>query len=192
MGSQVILFCSDGGQTPDEFKWTFNGEDLFPSADVHIRDNGQLILTNVQVEDSGNYTCRIWGSPGAVEDSALLIVEDRLFASGAPSRPPSITTSTPSMLTVAIGDTLQFVCLASGFPQPEVTWFKNDREQPRYSRVTIIPGGALTLENVRTTDAALYECVATNALGTDRRSFNVTIATSSELVSCSCEYTLVQ
>ena len=178
VGSQVTLFCSDGGRQPNEFKWSFNGE-VLSSIDVHIRQTGELILTNVQVEDSGNYTCEIWGSPGAREDTAILLVEDRLFASGAPSSPPMIVTSTPSMLIVAPGDTLQFVCLAEGFPRPEVTWLRNGRPQPRFSRVTIIPGGALTIENVRVTDAALYQCVATNALGVANTSFNVTI--SSEL-----------
>ena len=179
VGSQVTLICSDGGRTPEEFKWIFNGDELLSAGDVHIRASGQLILTNVQVEDSGNYTCRIWGPPGPTDASAILVVEDRLFASGAPSSPPSIVTSTPPTLTVALGDTLQFVCLASGFPQPVVTWFKDDREQPNYSRVTIIPGGALTIENVRVTDAALYMCVASNALGTDSKTFNVTISSKS-------------
>ena len=176
VGSQVTLFCTDGGQQPSEFSWSFNEEVIAPSTDVFIRQSGELILTNVQVEDSGNYTCRIWGVPGPREDSAFLVVEDRLFASGAPSSPPTIITSTPSMLIVAPGDTLQFVCLAEGFPPPVVTWLKNGVPQPNYSRVTIIPGGALTIENARVTDAALYHCVATNALGTSNSSFNVTIS----------------
>ena len=187
VGSQVTLFCTDGGQRPDEFTWSFNGEAIVPSIDVHIRPSGELILTNVQVEDSGNYTCSIWGVPGPRVDSANILVEDRLFASGAPSSPPTIVTSTPSMLIVAQGDTLQFVCLAEGFPPPVVTWLKNGRDQPNYSRVTIIPGGALTIENVRVTDAALYHCVATNALGTTNTSFNVTI--SSECM-CPCYFVL--
>ena len=176
VGSQVTLFCTDGGQQPDEFRWIFNGEVLVPSIDVHIRQSGELILSNVQVEDSGNYTCRIWSIPGPRDDSAVLLVEDRLFASGAPSSPPSIVTSTPSTLIVAPGDTLQFVCLAEGFPPPVVTWLKNGIAQPNYPRVTIIPGGALTIVDVRVTDAALYHCVATNALGSTNSSFNVTIS----------------
>lgn len=185
VGSQVTLFCTDGGRQPSEFKWSFNGEVLVQSVDVHIRQTGELILTNVQVEDSGNYTCRIWGSPGAREQSAVLLVEDRLFASGAPSSPPTIITSTPSTLIVALGDTLQFVCLAEGFPPPDVIWLRNGVAQPRYSRVTIIPGGALTIENVRITDAALYQCVATNALGRANSSFNVTISSEyAPVITC--------
>ena len=175
VGSQVTLFCSDGGQPPEEFKWRYNNDNLLPSTTVHIRSTGELILTNVQVENSGNYTCKIWGSPGSREATAILIVEDRLFASGAPSSPPFIATATPSSQTISLGDTIQLACLVDGFPEPEVTWLRNGIEQPNFSRVTIIPGSTLTIENARITDQALYECVADNALGEERRTFNVTI-----------------
>ena len=47
-----------------QVKWTFNGRDLDAGGRVVIRSSGELIISDLEVADSGNYTCTIWGLAG--------------------------------------------------------------------------------------------------------------------------------
>ncbi len=49
MGSQVTLFCSDGGRVPEEFEWQYEGEMLTSGGNVFVRPTGELVISNVQV-----------------------------------------------------------------------------------------------------------------------------------------------
>lgn len=44
--------------------WMFNGRDLEAGGRVVIRSSGELIISDLEVADSGNYTCAIWGLAG--------------------------------------------------------------------------------------------------------------------------------
>ena len=44
--------------------WTFNGRDLVSGGRVVIRRSGELVISDLQVADTGNYTCAIWGLAG--------------------------------------------------------------------------------------------------------------------------------
>lgn len=178
VGCQVTLRCSDGGQRPadlDEIDWSYEGELLVPDGSrVNILNMGELVLSNLQVEDSGNYTCRLWSALGFVEQSSLVIVEDPIFASGAPVTSPTLTTSTPLTQTLPLLGTAQFVCFVEGFPPPTIVWLRDGEPQPRFRRVTIVNGG-LTISQLRITDNATYTCVASNPIGEDSIDFQLTI-----------------
>ena len=42
----------------------FDGRDLNAGGRVVIRSSGELIISDLEVADSGNYTCTIWGLAG--------------------------------------------------------------------------------------------------------------------------------
>jgi len=42
----------------------FNGRDLVSGGRVVIRRSGELVISDLQVADTGNYTCAIWGLAG--------------------------------------------------------------------------------------------------------------------------------
>lgn len=168
-GCQAVFFCSDAGMVPAEMKWSFNGEELDSGPGVDILPSGQLILSNVQTSQSGNYTCSIWGPPGDASDTAELEVL------GPSASPPTIFTPTPSMQIIALGQTAQFVCLAGGVPQPEVIWLRNGSPQPNFRRVEITER-TLTIEQLVITDQATYECMATNTEGTATQMFQLLLS----------------
>ncbi len=52
----------------------------------------------------------------------------------------------------------------TGDPYPDVIWRRNDREID-FSKVTVVPGKGLQIENVHPADEGSYICEASNSLG---------------------------
>ena len=81
------------------------------------------------------------------------------------------------------GQTAHFVCLATGFPKPTVTWQKNGGRVPNLRRISIMDG-ILTINMVRVTDEADYTCIASNEIGMlDSVTFNLSVASESDVCS---------
>ena len=78
---------------------------------------------------------------------------------------PAVVVS-PVTLTVNEGETASFQCLASGNPEPAVTWRKLDKHL-KISQ-SAVSGGKLELIKVTGNDSGLYQCSATNILGNAR------------------------
>ena len=78
---------------------------------------------------------------------------------------PAVVVS-PVTLTVNEGGTASFQCSASGNPKPAVSWSKlYNRSQITQSVVT---GGKLKLSKVTENDSGVYQCSATNILGSSQ------------------------
>lgn len=70
----------------------------------------------------------------------------------------------PETRSVSIGASVVFTCFASGFPFPEITWYKEGSDL--FPDDFEIDNGVLTLRNIRKEDAGTYVCSATNNEGT--------------------------
>lgn len=55
-----------------------------------------------------------------------------------------------------MGDTFTLVCLAEGYPAPEISWYKGNNEGKRLG----IKGNRLTVEKVTFDGAGMYRCLA--------------------------------
>lgn len=84
---------------------------------------------------------------------------------------------TESLKDVSIGlnKTLILSCFVSGFPIPEITWFKND--QAFASRLISYENrhAKFTIESTTETTAGTFRCNAVNEMGESNTSCNVTI-----------------
>ena len=69
--------------------------------------------------------------------------------------------------------TFQVSCQAEGFPRPTVTWSRVGMPLPA-GRV-VVNQGALTIKNLTPADSGLYDCVATNIMGTKKTRTNVAV-----------------
>lgn len=60
------------------------------------------------------------------------------------------------------------MCEASGFPKPEVTWYKDGEEIPKNSATHMVDSktGTLMFVSLALRKAGIYKCVAKNSLGT--------------------------
>ena len=73
----------------------------------------------------------------------------------------------PQKSRVKTGETVQFTCIASGSPSPDLTWRKVNGSLPVSSTVQ---RGVLKIANVTQKDAGSYNCEAKNVEGSAKRS----------------------
>ena len=88
---------------------------------------------------------------------------------------PQVVAITPANIQSNVGGRVEFMCVLTGCPSPNVTWFHNDS--------VVQPGGRveyevhvtshsvtlchLTISNVSEADIGLYKCVGNNPGGSD-------------------------
>ena len=68
---------------------------------------------------------------------------------------------------------MQETCQAKGFPPPRITWTRLITPFP--AGKTEIKEGNLTIRNLRPVDGGLYQCIATNSMGTKHFTMNVNV-----------------
>ena len=92
--------------------------------------------------------------------------------------PPSIVTLTPTIQTVPVGQTAQFVCQPVGItPTPSITWQRDGGRVPNLARISITQG-LLTIGDVRPTDAGEYNCSTSTLSGNLSEVFQLMVAQS--------------
>ncbi|GIY60809.1 titin [Caerostris extrusa] len=73
------------GDPPFEFSWLKDGKSLLDVRSVSIRKTddftSNLVISKVDADSNGNYTCRVSNSNGLDEKSAILSVKRFVFAS---------------------------------------------------------------------------------------------------------------
>lgn len=177
VGCQVVFTCLDGGAPPGDFVWVFDGVAVeLMDGDVVVRDNGELVLSNLQLQDAGNYSCTVSGMFQNITSVVTLTVQDPLFpdTSGSYLTSPFIISPTPSTLLVSVADTAQFVCVVEGNPPPEVVWLV-DGVEVNSSRVEILMDVVFVVGDVTASDAGMYTCRATNSRGDSSRDFTLVV-----------------
>ncbi|CAH3166290.1 unnamed protein product [Porites lobata] len=117
------------------------------SPNKQTRDE-ELIVRNLTYSDAGPYTCAARNILGSSEATSL----------------PIFTKVPPALATPVQGTTFQVTCQAEGYPRPVVTWIRAVLPFP--AGRTEVNRGTLTIKNLNPADNGLYECMATNSIGT--------------------------
>ncbi|KAF7271308.1 hypothetical protein GWI33_015806 [Rhynchophorus ferrugineus] len=121
---------------------------------LHIRD--------VQESDKGWYMCQINTDPMKSQVGYLDVVEIPL------SVPPDILDyPTSADMVVDESSDVTLRCVASGSPEPTVTWKREDGELitlPNETEVANITGEKLTLTKVKRDYMGTYLCIASNGV----------------------------
>lgn len=77
------------------------------------------------------------------------------------------------------GETVELICIIEGDPAPQITWIRNTDQITATSRMRVLPNGSLRIEQVRSEDNGIYECIGRNEVG-ETRSRPVRIIVNSE------------
>ena len=88
-------------------------------------------------------------------------------------RSSSVYQDTPALTTPNEFSTMQETCQAKGFPPPRITWTRLIMPLP--AGKTEIKEGNLTIRNLKPVDGGLYQCIATNSMGTKHFTMNVNV-----------------
>ncbi|XP_072438695.1 contactin-4-like isoform X1 [Chiloscyllium punctatum] len=151
-GSTVKLECFALGNPVPTISWRRIGSAFSDKVKVN-KTYGVLEITSFQQKDSGTYECTAENSRGKNTARGQLV---------SYARPNWIRNITD--VYVPIGESLQWICKASGEPKPSHKWLKNGEPLIIEERIQV-ENGMLSIRAVNLSDSGMYQCVAENKHG---------------------------
>ena len=125
-----------------------------------------LKICGFSQNDAGRYTCRVSNANGN---------ENRTWTATFPQTPvtPQLA-AISSYDSVTFGNTVYMACAMYGYPQPQITWTKDNAALPASATVTTtyvsvnninITRSVVRICGFQSTSTGLYQCIGTNMLG---------------------------
>ncbi|XP_017332074.1 peroxidasin [Ictalurus punctatus] len=165
VGQSVTLECSATGQPHPRVTWTRGDHSALPSDPrISITSSGGLYIQNVNQADGGQYTCYASNNMGTIHATAYIIVQ----------AVPQFTV-TPQDQSVLEGQTVDFPCEATGYPQPVIAWTRSGSPLQVDGHHVVLFTGTLRISRVAPHDQGQYECQAVNVVGSVRAAVQLNI-----------------
>ncbi|XP_073701959.1 matrix-remodeling-associated protein 5 [Garra rufa] len=181
-GSQLSLNCSATGSPSPRIIWRTPSKklvDAYYSFDRRMKvfNNGTLTIASVTEKDKGDYLCVARNKMG--DDYVLLKVN-------VMAKPAKIDHKSLSDHRVSYGGDLKVDCIASGLPNPEITWSlpdgtminsipQSDNNGLRTKRYVMFDNGTLYLNEVGMREEGDYTCYAENQIGKDEMKVHIKV-----------------
>lgn len=161
--SGVKLKCQAGGYPEPSVTWFKNNKTLnqWSLANIH-QGKWAIWMDNISVEDTGLYLCRVCNSIECIEATFDLAVTVNDSPNAAYFARP---TDLDPKIVRPMGNMAQMKCVASGYPEPNITWTKDT--QPIDNRQGRLTHGKwmITLVNLVAEDIGNYTCTVCNIAG---------------------------
>ncbi|XP_068940175.1 contactin-6 [Petaurus breviceps papuanus] len=158
--------CRASGKPTPSYTWFKNGETIVSEERIQI-ENGSLMISVLNVSDSGFYQCVAENKYQTIYANAELKVRA--------SAPDFSKKPLQKISVVQVGGDVTIVCKPEASPRAVVSW-KKDSEMIRQSkRFFILEDGSLKIYNVTKSDAGTYTCIATNQFGVAKTSGKLVI-----------------
>ncbi|KAG8556198.1 hypothetical protein GDO81_017962 [Engystomops pustulosus] len=154
LGGRIILNCIVEGNPVPKIQWSRKGNDILYNKRFKKFSNGSLAIYNTKNEDVGDYTCIATNDAGVLEHTITLSLQT-----------PPIIRIHPINVTVDAGATVVLNCQAEGKPEPDIAWSRVPHPISGDNRFTILSNGSLQIVAARKEDTSIYECRATNIMG---------------------------
>ncbi|KAF7227861.1 matrix-remodeling-associated protein 5 isoform X2 [Nothobranchius furzeri] len=181
-GSTVYLHCPESTGSIRGTLWQLPSKTIMehrysPERPIKVFHNGTLRILQLTEMDGGNYLC-IFQRPNG-EDMELFQVDVLMV-------PPRIEHVRTAQTRITFGENFQVDCVASGLPNPEVSWslpdgtlvnnaLQSDDSGLRSRRYVMFGNGTLLLQQMGKKDEGDYTCHATNKLGKDEKKVRVKV-----------------
>ncbi|XP_062504884.1 hemicentin-1-like isoform X2 [Corticium candelabrum] len=158
-GFSASLYCNASGFPQPTVRWTFNGETISrDSSHTVVLPDNSLVITSVELSDSGSYRCHAENVGGRVSAAIQLVVQN----------PPTFLQLSND--TSAMGwSTVLLQCTIDRTVKPPITlwWYFNGQRlsNETHPRHHALADGRLVIDEVEASDAGLYTCRAENSAG---------------------------
>lgn len=139
-----------------------------------MEDEGlySLIISDVQLDDTGSYKCVASNIAGDATSRAELVVRDKKFA------PTFSEQDYRGPVTVSEGEELKLRVTCKAKPLPDISWYKDGIRLDETRRINMRSFGDshyLVIPATELNDTGLFKCEATTDLGTSFQTFDVQI-----------------
>ncbi|XP_041427690.1 neural cell adhesion molecule 1-like [Xenopus laevis] len=158
-GTSVQLPCQAKGIPLPKISWIRNGETV-PSSQGHISvsTDGTLNINNIQLADSGVYSCRAWieeRKEEAFRNVSVIV-----------NAPPTAWFQN-SDLNVNLKSDANLTCRVTGHPLPKVTWTRGSGPVTHDGQKYVLSatGQELSVLQLDVSDEGEYICSAQNKFG---------------------------
>ncbi|XP_056137223.1 protogenin B-like [Lampris incognitus] len=177
-GSVARFLCAVTSSPPASITWELNQSTLpLETERITVLPSGVLQIHNVQLEDAGQYRC-VATNIGSRMKSREARLTVKLGAHPKPPQRPRIIAG-PQNITASLHQTVVLECLATGNPQPIISWSRADSKPIDVYNARVLGSGNLVITDVNSQHSGVYLCRATTP-GT--RNFTVAAANLTILV----------
>ncbi|XP_041030072.1 neural cell adhesion molecule 1-like isoform X18 [Carcharodon carcharias] len=162
VGDDAVVICDSVSSPPPTITWKHRGRDVVLKKDVRFSmlSNNYLQIRNIRKTDEGTYRCegRI-AARGEIKFKDIKVIVNV---------PPSIRARDIVVnATAHSGQSVTLACDADGFPEPQVTWKRDDVviEADGDKYIMNEDGSELTINKIGKRDDGDYICIAQNKAG---------------------------
>ncbi|KFO79922.1 Matrix-remodeling-associated protein 5 [Cuculus canorus] len=182
-GSILHLDCSASGDPWPRILWRLPSKRMIDSLHsslekrIKVFSNGTLVVYSVTDKDAGDYLCVARNKIG--DDYVVLKVNVMM-------KPAKIEHKNKNNHKVKYGGDLKVDCVATGLPNPEISWglpdgsmintfMQSDDSGSRTKRYVVFNNGTLYFNDVGLREEGDYTCYAENQIGKDEMKVRVKV-----------------
>lgn len=127
----------------------------------------------IKARDEGQYECVI----ADFYNNSNSATADVTFV----GKPVVLINFNESSVSSSFGDSLTIECFFTGLPDPNITWYKNDKVFFSADTTSAIiehknGSSSIVFESLEVEDAGTYKCVAKNLVGEDSKSVTIEVS----------------